>query len=667
MYWPGLSQATYYRDDWYYTLDRLKGGPQAFHMMFNIDRPIRGYLFEFYYRWFGGQPGPYHWSSYIWRLLTGLVALWLFRRVWPSQKQAALFMALLFILYPGYLQWMESFEDQHKVISLFCQVLSIVLTLEAIRSRRTVARLALWTGSILTGWIYIALVDYAIGLELFRLLCIWMLVNRPAEHSPWRQQVLETVRQGAVALIIPAFFLFWRLLIFNNTRGDTDVALQLSYLVSAPLLTGFWHLARLLQSTVNTALLAWGAPLFQYFFDLRLRQVIVGLAAAAAVGVLTFGVGWLPTSGLLDSSIESGDSQSRVKFEPRWQDLAIWIGLICVIVGVLPVVLANRYAEFDRYSHYALPASLAAAPLVVGLIYSLKSRHLRLVILSILVALAALTHYTVAFRVLDEEAITNAFWQQAAWRIPGLRAGTTLVVSYPNVDFGEDIDLVTGPANFIYHSGPVDELPVKYPLYAVPQSPWTSKDILVGVNTPRGYRTHIGDIQYDNLLVLAQSSENSCLRAVNAEWPWYSYQDQDYILLSGKYSRIDNIQAKGASPYLDEAIFGPEPVHGWCYYFEKAELAIQDGDWQRAADLGDEAHSLELHASDRIEWMPFLQAYAYLGDMAGFEIAADPIIYTPFQQMQACRVLEAMQQRGYVFNDAIQERIDALICSVKNQ
>jgi hypothetical protein len=44
-YLPALSQAKIYRDDWYYTVDRLKGGPETFPKMFEVDRPARGIFF----------------------------------------------------------------------------------------------------------------------------------------------------------------------------------------------------------------------------------------------------------------------------------------------------------------------------------------------------------------------------------------------------------------------------------------------------------------------------------------------------------------------------------------------------------------------------------------------------------------------------------------------
>src|SRR5512145_325068 len=202
-YLPHLSQATIYRDDWYYTMDLLIGGPGVFQEMFRIDRPARGPLFEAYYQLFDVQPLPYHLSSYLWRLLGGLSALYLFNLLWPNQKRAALFMALLFTLFPGYSRWLEGFENQPRMLSSFLEVLSIALTLQAIKSTRTVPKTAAWIGSILTGWTYIALLDFSIGMEFFRLLCVFVLVSRDQQQVPWLKKSLLTLRAWAIAALIP--------------------------------------------------------------------------------------------------------------------------------------------------------------------------------------------------------------------------------------------------------------------------------------------------------------------------------------------------------------------------------------------------------------------------------------------------------------------------------
>jgi hypothetical protein len=61
--------------------------------------------------------------------------------------------------------------------------------------------------------------------------------------------------------------------------------------------------------------------------------------------------------------------------------------------------------------------------------------------------------------------------------------------------------------------------------------------------------------------------------------------------------------------------FVPEPQHTWCYYFTKAELARQQGDWQKAVDLYEEAISLGYEPGDPFEWLVFIEAQAMTGNV----------------------------------------------------
>ena len=62
------------------------------------------------------------------------------------------------------------------------------------------------------------------------------------------------------------------------------------------------------------------------------------------------------------------------------------------------------------------------------------------------------------------------------------------------------------------------------------------------------------------------------------------------------------------------ALFGKEPAHTWCYYYEKAELARQVGDWETVSTLGNEAREQGLVPGDALEWLPFIEAYVITGD-----------------------------------------------------
>jgi len=656
-YLPHLSQATVYRDDWYYIMDRTIGGPGVFQQMFSIDRPARGPLFEAYYQLFGVQPFPYHMSSFLWRVLGGLAALWLFRQLWPNQRLATFVMALFFTLYPGYLRWMEGFEDQPRILSSFLEVVSIGLTIYAIITPRRNLKILAWAASILLGWAYIALVDFSFGMEVFRFLCVYLVINRNQRMLPFSRKFFSAVRAWAIAVVIPAGFLFWRLFIFHNERQATDVGLQLSYLVSSPFLTGLWWFVRLLQSAANVAILAWGGPFFQNLFDYSLADIMIGLLIGVVAALLLL---WACFSFWNAENEQAGESPTASS--SKWQGEAIWIGLLGVVAGVLPVIAANRFVNQAGFSHYALPASLAGVTFVVGMIFLIRSRTVLFGVISGIALLAVLTHYTVSLRVLrEEQAIANT-WHQIAWRAPEIKAGTTLVVNYPSISYAEDVDAVAGPANFIYFPEQTNQIPAVYQLVALPQMDYTTKDVFGRDNKLYGYRTHVGEIDYNNMLVISQPTANGCVHIIDSQWPRYSEQDTDQILLLGQYSKIQNVLTQGKAPRLAESMFGPEPPHTWCYYYQQAEAALQEGNWEKIIRIGEEVDRQKLTPNDRIEWMPFLQSYAVQGDEKEFKSAAVKIDSSPFVRRQACQTLLMMQEKGPMFTPEIHSVMDEKLC-----
>jgi hypothetical protein len=148
-------------------------------------------------------------------------------------------------------------------------------------------------------------------------------------------------------------------------------------------------------------------------------------------------------------------------------------------------------------------------------------------------------------------------------------------------------------------------------------------------------------------------------------------------LVNGTSSKIDNVLTDAEVPYLDPVVFGPEPARKWCYYFEKAEPALQNEDRNAILDLAKDVEAQTPHPNERLEWMPFLQAYAVSGDEGRFldtlakitSVEAGPTIasygvlkYNEYNRRQACNDLKSMQEAGQEFSPGMQEVITATAC-----
>jgi hypothetical protein len=660
VYLPRLGELGYHRDDWYFLYAGLVKGASVFIDIALHTRPIRGPLYQIYFSLFGLQSLPYHLLMYITRLAGGLGALWLFHLLWPQKRRSNFFLAALFVAFPGFLWWVSGFEFQPYVLSVTLQVFSIAFTLKAIDSRVIWKQVAWTAGAIFSGWTYLALVEYAIGMEAFRLLCIYLYVKHANPQLDRGQAARKSARAAVIPLVIPVGFFIWYQFFFENWRKAQDAVAQLARIFASPL-TGLWWLIQLFKSTLNVALLAWFVPFQQIFYANRLRDILIGLAFAAIVVLVILGV-----SAVLQRVQSPGGDGEADNPPGSWQMEAIWIGLLGTIVGVLPVVLANRTVTFDRVSQYALPASLAGVILLGGIAYSIFPKKVRLAVLSLLIGLAALTHHGLAAQAVGEQKMIREFWWQMSWRAPSIAPDTLLLVLYPGMNYVEETDIVWGPANFLYYPDEQIASAVVVNLPAASMEQESLINIVMGVREFQRTNlviTNTSETQnYKNLLVLTQPSENSCVHAIDARWPAISIHDPAYLFASFERSKIENIATNADAPAPLAAAFGSEPAHAWCYYYQKADLARQQGDWETIAGLNAGLDELGLHPNDQIEWMPFLQAFAFLGDQKAVKDISTRINTEPYYKMQACRNLTAMPEHGYPLQPAIDALITELFC-----
>ncbi|MBV6396506.1 MAG: hypothetical protein HFACDABA_02104 [Anaerolineales bacterium] len=663
-YLPFVPQIGFSNDDWYLVYGAHVRGPDYFAPAFDRDRPLRALILAPEYSLFGDDPLPYHLTLYAFRFLSAVSLLWLLNQLWPARNRekrqptvSHLLTALLFLLYPGFLSQPNPVDYQAQIIALCAATASLALTVTALQTPRRALKIVSIILSFLLTWLYLGLIEYYIGLEVLRLACVYLVTRRKMDTDTRTHVDTYTGTQGTRTphlvsriphlvssikpillasipfLLAPLTFLVWRLFFFTSERNATDAGLQLGLLFSSPT-TGLWWLARFMQDIVNVIFLAWGTPLYHLAFNLRLSETWIGFALAGAVAVGTI--------------IILAKSETGIPKDDRAE--LLWVGLVSAAAGLIPVILVNRHVEFFSLSRYTLASSVGAAMFVAAALEYLASTRLRLTLAGLLIAASVLTHFANGAAYARDTQTMRQFWWQVSWRAPNLREGATLALFYP-APLQEDY-FIWGAANLIYHPEPQASDPIEAPIGGVLLTPENLTRILSGKGADEPDRRNIHvTLDYGNTLIITQPAPGACVRVLDGAQPELSARDDPRILLAASASKIQNVNAGGSHPPMNEFVFGAEPEHDWCWYYQQAALARQRGEWALVASLGDSALERGFYPNDSVEWIPFMQAYAILGRGKDLKQLSSIFGAEPFLEQQACAILTRMADQKMLTPD----------------
>jgi hypothetical protein len=630
-YLPLAHRLGYYNDDWYLIYMGLSQGSKRFIDVFAVDRPFRGYFVGWLFDLLGTQTLLYTYAAFLARLLSTYGLFRIIRRVWPTEKNAAAVAALFCLIYPGFLDQPNALDYQSHQWSLVLAVFSILCTLKACApGLRPLSRAAWLALSILQQMVSLLLMEYYIGLEGLRFLLILQITcaAQPNQKiASFRRALLRYLPNLLVAL---GFFI-WRAFLFNSTRIGTDVDAMLLNVADSPVLRLLWIFVYQLKDLLNTLILAWVEPLYSLVFTMRLKNILLALALGAA-GVFA---AWL----FLRSLCEKSRTQEAQLPSHQARQSMIWIGLLSILCALLPVHLGNRHILFASFSRFTLTASLGAALVFAGLWSWLPSLRLKFWLPAALVGIAVTVHTANTLGFVENWQLVKDFWWQVSWRAPQISPGTNLVASYAGYGIAEDY-FIWGPASLIYYPKLEFQSPTRLPITAATLDKSNLQLVLAGRKQERERRSILSEADFANSLVLSMPTESSCVHILDGRSPELSSQDRAEILLVAPFSRLERIEVLGDSPAPPQAVFGTEPAHGWCYYYQKASLARQRGDWQEVARLGDEAQGQGFRPVDWVEWMPFVEAYAYTGQPEKVSQLAPILMDDPYLRFQTCRLVE---------------------------
>jgi hypothetical protein len=642
-YLPFAPRFGYFNDDWYHMPTIGAQGVMYFNAIFSIDRPMRALVMIPAYTLFGNNPLYYNIAAYIFRLVSGLAFLWIVRQAWKDQRWATFSAALLFLTYPGFLVQPNAIDYLSHIFGLAAGMSSIALTIKIIQIENWHTQIALYLCSVLLGVVYLGQMEWYVGLEVLRFGIIFLFALRRAESL--QVKMIAFIKWSLPAAASPALFLIWRLLFFKSERGATDVDVQLIEFRAAPFDFLLNHAGTLWDDILDVFFRAWKTPLQRLTVNFTNNDWLSAFGIAALVLVSMWVV-----------------FEIRQKHEPDLQAKgmkheALLIGLGLLILGLLPVILVGRSVDFKSFSRYTIIASVGAALIWMAIFAFIPNLRARNLILSVFILSATLTHYANGLAHAKSTQATNNFWWQVSWRVPQFERGTTLVTSYSVI--AEEDYFTWGPANLIYYPGISAHTDYHQPvIYAALLSEDTIEKVKAfesqEFSNRRGIRTYKN---YRNILVLTQPAPDACMRVIDMNQIELSSKDDPRVVELAPYSEAEHVfydDPAHTPPFIP---FGKEPAHTWCYYYEKADLARQMGNWDEVIRLGDEVTQLGYTATDSVEWIPFLQAYARADNSQRVgEIAARLDGQT---KLRACEILGAES-----LSPAMMKQIK-MLCSVK--
>jgi hypothetical protein len=572
----------FYWDDMPMSWIRYELGPAAMTRYFSTNRPVWGLLYQLTTRLLPQVPIFWQIFALIWRWL-GAVAVWaIVRELWKDKPRFALGLALLFLLYPGFNQQWGSYLYSHFFIVMFFYFYSIYLSLK----RRTIPALIF---AALNLW----MMEYFFPLEFGRVGFIWTSLRD--EYPNPRDRVKPTLKLWAPYLILFILAVLSRLFIFNNQIYGFGLMSQLK---SAPVATLLALIQTVLISLWTVIIAAW----IQLFTAI---DPSVHGARTIALYIIVMLMAFAITVFSLFNQREEFKSQKESFY-------VMGLGLFLLPFAGAPFWSTGLSISLAHpASRFTLPFMFSICLILAGLIDFIKSPQVQWGLLALLIGLAAGRQFLWSTDYLrDWQAQKNLFWQMT-WRAPGLKPDTLVLMNeklafyadnsisaplnwiYAPTNRSEQIDYVLFyPTNRLDHSLPAlqKNLPIQYDYIAGRFTGNTSQVLAFYYDPPACLRLLEPDIDASNRFI----QEDSHMREASA--------------LSNPNQILDSSEA------VLPAIYQPEPAHGWCYYFEKADLARQFGRWEEVVRLGERAFKLSDHPNNPVERFVFIEGYAHVGD-----------------------------------------------------
>ncbi len=591
-----LPKMGFYWDDLPISWIRYELGPQALTQYFSNNRPVWGLLYQLTTRLLPQVPLDWQVFALFWRWLTAVLVWAIVTRLWPKQPRFALGVGLLFLVYPGFNAQWTAFLFSHFFIVLAFFLFSQLCMLWSVRRFSWPLTILGMFFSALSLW----MMEYFFLLELTRVALIWIALR--AEALDVSGRIKRSLKLWAPYLAVFAAAVLSRLFVFNNQVYGLGLLPRLR--------ADFIHTLLALTATALQSMWTVSAAAWIQAFQLPNpavhgpRTLMLYAAVITAAFVILLFAFW--------------SQQEREEiFGKRDGWLAVILGLVMLPFASAPFWLTDLPVSLAFPANRStLPSMLGVSLILGGLIALLPMERVRYTLLVLFISFAAGRQFLWATDFSrDWNTQKNLFWQMT-WRAPGIQPNTLVLLNegalnfYADNSLGAALTWVYAP-NLKADSGQIPYL-LFYPTNRLNGAlPALEKGISLN------YDYLIGSFRGNTSQAIAfYYLPPACLRALDPQIDADNHFIPDQYMMrdAARLSSTEWIQT-GETARMPK-VYGPEPAHGWCYYFEQADLARQIGNWDEVAKLGDRAFSLGDYPNDPSERFVFIEGYAHTGDWA---------------------------------------------------
>ncbi len=613
----------FYWDDWPWVWFSHVMGPEG---MLQIDiehRPFSGVVLWVGSILFGESPIGWQIYNLVWRILGAFSLAWVLQKIWPKNQNQIVWVSLLFIIYPGFGQQFVAVNNSRHLFPLITFFLSLGFMVSAVKNQK---RFWLFTTiSLALSLITMFTTEYYYGLEFIRPVILWIILRDRVKIA--FQDFVKAFKAWLPYLVPLVAVFIWRFIISQSVNYQITIFEEVSSPSSRNLLQ---ILGGYLQDVFSSGVGAWFIS-FKLpdptLFGLRSRLYFWGIVLVSTVGVLVY---------LVFAQKESRDS--------HWKMDALLLAGAALITGPIPFWVTGLDPKLtfpaDRLN---LPMIMGASILLVALIdWLFKRDGTKVFIIALLIGMAAGFHNQNAINYRRDWQYQIAFFQQLTARIPAFEPGTAVITNELPNNRSTDNSL-SAPLNWIYAP---DFTGGDLPLHMFYSELRFGRDeTTFNAETPLDlvYRFYPFKSSAAESLVIYHRPP-ACLRVVDYDYHHYYPLLPSFVKDLLSYSNPKQIITTGEQPALP-AFFAKSPQpENWCYYFEKADLARQHGDWEQVAEFGDIAFALEdspNHASERV---PFIEGYAHVGQWArAEELTYEALKINQFMGPMLCEAWERIE------------------------